>query len=42
MSAQSGWNTETTVTWNVSRTSKVCGSSTLGWLESAMAETHAY
>lgn len=34
VSAQSGWNTETKMTWNITARTKVCGSKSSGWVDS--------
>ena len=40
VSAQSGWNREVRITWTITARSKLCGSNSVGWLDSAMADTH--
>lgn len=41
VSAQSGWNSDTKVSWTVTKKTKLCGSSSVGWVSSARAEAHA-
>jgi hypothetical protein len=41
LSAQAGWNQETKMTWDVTRNSWICGSTSVGWVESPKAEVHA-
>ena len=42
VSAQSGWNTATKMTYNVTSRSKICGSSSAGWLSSSGASSAAW
>lgn len=34
VSAQSGWTQQTKLTWSITQTTKVCGSTAVGWVES--------
>lgn len=41
VSAQSGWNSDTKFSWTVKQRTKICGSTTAGWVSSPQAETHS-
>jgi hypothetical protein len=41
VNAQSGWTSETTVSWTVTAPTYLCGSTSNGWASSPMAEAHA-
>ena len=40
LSTQSGWNASVSNTWNFTQTSKLCGSTSSGWVSSPEAEAH--
>ena len=40
VSAQSGFNSESKIAWTVTARTKLCGSSSLGWVSSGQAEAH--
>lgn len=40
VSAQSGWTSETKVSWTVTSASYLCGNTSYGWVSSPMAEAH--
>ena len=41
VSAKSGWDSNTEVAWSVTARTKLCGSSTAGWVSASQAEAHA-
>jgi hypothetical protein len=41
VSAQSGWNVATKIGWEIARQTKICGSSSDGWVESASLDARA-
>lgn len=41
VSAKSGWDANTEIDWTVTARTKLCGSSSYGWVSSSQAETHA-
>jgi hypothetical protein len=41
VSAQSGWDSLTEIAWTVKSRTKICGSSTAGWVSSGQAEARA-
>ncbi|MBE3008589.1 hypothetical protein IL992_05225 [Microbispora sp. NEAU-D428] len=44
VSAQSGWNSSSSVSWTIHKKTRICGNSPLGWAQSAsrIAEAHTY
>ncbi|WP_405088110.1 hypothetical protein [Microbispora sp. NBC_01389] len=44
VSAQSGWNSSSSVSWTIHKKTRICGNSPLGWAQSAsrIAEAHKY
>lgn len=41
VSAQSGWNTETKISWDITKNTQICGSSSKGWVQSASLDARA-
>jgi hypothetical protein len=41
VSAQSGWNVETKIGWEMTKRTKICGSSSDGWVQSASIDARA-
>ncbi len=41
VSAQSGHNSESKISWTVTRGTRLCGSSSVGWVSSSQAEAHS-
>lgn len=41
VSAQSGWNSTTEIAWSVTKKTKLCGSSSSGWVSSSLASASA-